>query len=328
MNLNTRRKSLRNVLIMAFVVLSIPVLFQSCKQTEEKEQPTEKIEKPMEPWFDISLAAYSLHRAFEAEEITNMDFPRIAKERFGIEAVEFLNIYFMDKAQDTTYLEELNRKSKELGVKHLLIMVDREGDLGTPVERDRKEAVQNHYKWVEAAAALGCHSIRVNARGEGTPEQVKEAAIDGLSMLGKYAADFNINVIVENHGGISSDGKWLSSVLAGVGMDNVGSLPDFGNFCIKGKPQGAGECEVPYDRYQGTQELMPFAKGVSAKSYNFDENGGETTIDYGKMLQVVKESGYKGYIGIEYEGNNLSEDEGIKATQKLLEKYRTGDFGS
>lgn len=313
---------------MGSVALFAPVLLQSCKQEEENKDPKDITDKIPEakPWFDISLAAYSLHKSFEAEEITNMDFPRIASEKFDIKAVEFLNIYFMDKAKDKAYLEALNQQSKELGVSHQLIMVDREGNLGTPVERDRKIAVQNHYKWVEAAAALGCHSIRVNARGEGTPEQVKQAAIDGLGQLGKFAADFNINVIVENHGGVSSNGKWLASVLSGVGMDNVGSLPDFGNFCIKGYPQGAGDCEIPYDRYQGTREMMPFAKGVSAKSYNFDENGNETTIDYGKILKIVKESGYNGFIGIEYEGHNLSEEEGILATKALLERYRTGNF--
>jgi sugar phosphate isomerase/epimerase len=170
---------------------------------------------------------------------------------------------------------------------------------------------------VDIARLLGAKSVRVNADGEGTPEEVAANAIDGLTKLGKYAASKGVNIIVENHGGISSDAEWLSGMLEEVGMDNVGALPDFGNFCIEEGPEG---CIREYDKYQGIAELMPFAKGVSAKSKEFDENGNEVHSDFLRIMKIVKESGFKGYVGIEYEGPQLSEDEGIKATKALLEK--------
>ena len=105
-----------------------------------------------------------------------------------------------------------------------------------------------------------------------------------------------------------------------VNKSNVGTLPDFGNFCIKREEGNWRNCVDAYDRYQGTTELMPFAKGVSAKSHDFDEQGNETETDYTKMLQIVKAAGFSGYIGIEYEGEKLSEDEGIRKTKALLEK--------
>jgi sugar phosphate isomerase/epimerase len=197
-------------------------------------------------------------------------------------------------------------------------MCDGEGEMGDLDNKRRQQAVENHYKWVEAAQFLGCHAIRVNAAGEGSPDAVAKAAADSLTKLGTFGKEHGISVIVENHGGISSDGKWLSGIMKAVNMPEVGTLPDLGNFCIKGTPE---HCEQAYDRYQGVTELMPFAKGVSAKSYNFGDDGNETEIDYGKMLNIVKAAGYKGYIGIEYEGEKLSEEDGIRKTLALLQKY-------
>lgn len=258
-------------------------------------------------FFDISLAQWSLNRALFSGKLTNMEFPEYTVNQFDIHAVEYVNQFFKDKANDREYLSELLQRTNDLGVQNVLIMVDGEGNLGAADEAERVKAVENHYKWVEAAKFLGCHAIRVNAAGEGTPDEVKAAAIDGLSRLSEFGAQHNINVIVENHGGISSHGDWLSAVLAGVGKDNCGSLPDFGNF-------------YEYDRYQGVTDLMPFAKGVSAKANVFDANGDEPNIDYRRMLQIVKDAGYTGYIGIEYEGSELGEDEGILATKQLLER--------
>src|SRR5690606_10782503 len=166
-----------------------------------------------------------------------------------------------------------------------------------------------HHKWIDAAEFLGCKAIRVNAAGEGTKQEVKDQVVKSLSALADYGKKAKINVIVENHGGISSHGDWLSDVLKTVGKKNCGSLPDFGNF-------------YEYDRYQGVTELMPYAKGVSAKSHDFDAQGNESGIDYAKMMDIVKKSGYKGYVGIEYEGSKLSEDEGIKLTKALLERFK------
>ncbi|SEK57369.1 sugar phosphate isomerase/epimerase family protein [Parapedobacter koreensis] len=258
-------------------------------------------------FFDISLAEWSLHRTLFAKQLDNLDFPETAAKKFGIHAVEYVNQFFKDKAKDKAYLGELLQRATDQGVKNILIMVDGEGALGALDEKERSQAVENHYKWVEAAKFLGCHAIRVNAAGKGTPEEVQAAAIDGLGRLSEFAAPHGISVIVENHGGVSSHGDWLSAVLQGVGKANCGSLPDFGNF-------------YEYDRYQGVTEMMRFAKGVSAKTLGFNEQGDEAKIDYRRMLQIVKDAGYRGYVGIEYEGKELSEEEGIKATKRLLER--------
>lgn len=268
-------------------------------------------------WFDISLAEWSLHKALFAKKLTNLEFPELAKKEFGISIVEYVNQFFKDKAEDKTYLAELLKRAKDNGVTNNLIMIDGEGGLGELDAAVRNKAVENHYKWVEAAKYLGCKTIRVNAFGKGSDEEIAKAAVDGLGKLGEFAAKTGINVIVENHGGSSSNGKWLSGVMKQVNMKNVGTLPDFGNFCIKRSVSG---CEESYDRYQGTKELMPFAKGVSAKTYDFDEKGNCIETDYAKILKVVKDSGFKGIAGIEYEGSKLSEYDGIKATKALLER--------
>lgn len=272
------------------------------------------------PWFEISLAEWSLHRMIRNErKLTNLDFPRVARRDFDISAVEYVNQFFMDKARDEAYLRELKLVCDSEGIRSLLIMCDGEGNLGDPSTERRAEAVLNHHKWADAARFLGCHSIRVNAATGNTgsfDEQQKRAA-DGLARLGEYCATLGLNAIVENHGGLSSHGGWLAGVMRMVNKTNVGTLPDFGNFAIN------RQTNEQYDRYQGTMELMPFAKGVSAKSYDFDEVGEEKTIDFRRMLRIVKEAGYRGYIGVEYEGDGLSEYDGIRATKKLLETVRT-----
>jgi sugar phosphate isomerase/epimerase len=271
----------------------------------------------------LSLAQWSLHRALKEKRLDHLDFSRKAAEAFDIHAVEYVNQFFKDKATDAAYLAEMNKRASDAGVKQLLIMIDEEGGLAEPNDKDRKTAVENHYKWVDAAKTLGCHSVRVNAYGSSGDRATRHAAaVDGLGRLATYGATAGINVIVENHGGMSSDGKWLSGVMKEINLPNCGTLPDFGNFCIThgDKAKGENDCIEEYDRYQGVEELIPYAKAVSAKSYDFDAAGNETTIDFARMIRIVKKSGYKGYLGIEYEGSRLSEDDGIRATKKLLEK--------
>ncbi|GAB3557237.1 sugar phosphate isomerase/epimerase family protein [Spirosoma fluminis] len=268
-------------------------------------------------FFDISLAEWSLHKSLFAKKITNLDFPAIAKKEFDISIVEYVNQFFKDKAQDKTYLNDLLTRCKDNGVTNHLIMIDGEGGMAELDAIKRNQAVENHKKWVECAKYLGCKTIRVNAYGQGSPEDVQKAAVEGLGKLGEFAKPMNINIIVENHGGTSSNGQWLSGVMKQVNMKNVGTLPDFGNFCIK---RSASGCDEQYDRYQGTQELMPFAKGVSAKTYDFDEKGNCIETDYNRILKIVKESGFKGIAGIEYEGSKLDEYEGIRKTKALLER--------
>jgi sugar phosphate isomerase/epimerase len=266
------------------------------------------------PMFEISLAEWSLHRTLRSGQLDNLGFPERARG-FGIDAVEYVNTFFQDKARDSGYLAELRRRCDAAGIQSVLIMCDGEGALGDPDQAKRRQAVVNHHRWVDAARALGCHSIRVNAQSAGSRDEQSKLAADGLRQLTEYGDLHDCNVIVENHGGLSSDGQWLSAVLRAVGHPRCGSLPDFGNFRISGAEE--------YDRYVGVGELMPFAKGVSAKSHDFGPDGNETHTDYRKMLRiVVVEHGYHGRIGIEYEGEQLNEDEGIRATKALLERVR------
>ena len=268
-------------------------------------------------FFKISLAEWSLNKTLFSGKLTNMQFPAKAKNDFGIDAVEYVNQFFKDKAEDETYLKELKSRTSDLGIKNVLIMIDGEGHLADSDDVKRTKSIENHYKWVEAAKYLGCHSICVNAHATSEdPEEGKTAAVDGLSRLTDFAQPYGINVIVENHGGFSSNGIWLTGVMNQVNKSTCGTLPDFGNFCIKSGPDG---CLAEYDKYKGVKELMPFAKGVSAKSGSFDGDGNETNIDYMKMLKIVKESGYRGYVGIE-SGSKTNEDEAVIKTKALLEK--------
>jgi len=268
-------------------------------------------------FFKISLAEWSLNRTLFAGKLTNMEFPAKAKKDFGISAVEYVNQFFMDKAEDEAYLKELKTRTSDLEVQNVLIMIDKEGELATSNDKERLKSVENHYKWVEAAKYLGCHAIRVNTYTTSEDaEAAKTAAVDGLGRLTEFAEPYGINIIVENHGGFSSDGQWLSGVIEQVNRPTCGTLPDFGNFCLERGPDG---CIKEYDKYKGVKELMPFAKGVSAKSGNFDEKGNEVNIDYGRMLKIVKEAGYTGYVGIE-SGSRTDENKAIRLTKTLLEK--------
>ena len=261
------------------------------------------------PLFGISLAEWSLHRTIFAGKLDNLDFPRAAKEQFGIAAVEYVNQFFKDKAKDAAYLADLAKRAEDHGVTNVLIMCDGLGNLGDPDNAARSKTIENHFPWVEAAKRLGCHSIRVNAASKGTPEEQQKLTADGLARLSDYASQMDMAVLVENHGGLSSNGEWLSGVIRLVNKPNCGTLPDFGNF-------------HDYDRYRGVEELLPFAKAVSAKSHEFDADGNEVRTDYRRMLQLVVAAGYRGWVGIEYEGNALPEAEGILATKKLLERVR------
>lgn len=310
-----RRSFVRNAAMGAAALTLLP----ACA-----DMKNQKMKKDNSPRFSISLAQWSLHKTLQSGKLDNLDFPKKAVEAFGIYAVDYVNQFFKDKASDSSYLAEMNKRTSDLGVRQLLIMIDNEGGLAEPNDEVRKQSVTNHFKWVDAAKTLGCHSLRVNAFGGSVDDPVgwHIAAVDGLGSLASYAKPIGINVIVENHGGYSSDGAKLAAVMNEIDMPNCGTLPDFGNFCIRrdtGK-QWEGQCIDEYDRYKGISELLPFAISVSAKSYDFDAAGNETKIDYARMMDIVKKSAYSGYLGIEYEGNRLSEDEGILATKKLLEK--------
>lgn len=275
----------------------------------------------------ISLAQWSLHRAYEADERNPVDFAMTASDEFGINAVEYVAGFYSEQANDLSFWQDMNKRAEDAGVENLLIMVDGEGLLGDENEKARQAAVKNHYKWVDAAKALNCHSIRVNAFGNDDRSKFRNALMKSLSTLCGYAADKNIDIIIENHGLFSSEAPFIAGIIKELNLGNLGTLPDFGNWCtsVQWGSIFRGECEEAYDKYEGVKAYMPFARGVSAKSYDFAEDGSQPLIDYQKMFRIVKAAGYTGFVGVEYEGNNLSEEDGIRATKKLIERTWSTD---
>ena len=270
----------------------------------------------------ISLAQWSLNKSIKNGKLPILDFAKKARS-FDIEGIEFVSGLY---TRDTDILErmsmnslakELIKRSDDYGIDNVLFMIDNQGDLASSNKNERFQAIDNHKRWIDLSAEIGCKTMRVNLNGEKDLNKWTKNSVKSLTALNKY--NENINVVVENHGGLSSSGKYLSNVMSKVKLENCGTLPDFGNFCMNGSPWG--NCTQMYDRYLGTEELMPYAHAVSAKSYDFDDEGNETSIDYKRMMEIVKRSGYQGYVGIEYEGNRLGEDDGIIATKKLLEKF-------
>lgn len=329
--MNRRRLTQKSIVTLIFVVF---LGFSSCKENQKKESEAEKVTEQevaeeSKPEIKLSLAQWSMHKMILEEGVDPYSFAEKASN-WGFEGLEYVSGLYYKELQAANFSEEAmnnwveksKAESEKYGLRNLLIMVDGQGDIAMEDETKRTEAVENHYKWVDAAAALGCHSIRVNLNGSMEPEVWIPASVEGLKQLAGYAKEKNINIIVENHGGPSSNGALLAEVMEKVGMENCGTLPDFGNFCIKREAGDyySSKCLEEYDRYKGTKELMPYAKGVSAKSYSFDEEGNETRVDYPRIMEIVLESGYEGFVGVEYEGSDLSEEEGILATKRLLER--------
>lgn len=293
----------RELLQTAAVALAAPILAPASSVSAARQRT------PSTPPFRISLAQWSLHRTIRDGKLDHLDFAKVTRQEYGLEAIEYVNSFFKDRASDQAYLAEMNTRAKDHGVYQHLIMCDGEGRLGDPETQKRRQAVENHRKWLAAAGTLGCVSIRVNAASEGTFEEQQKLAADGLRQLCELGEPLGINVIVENHGGLSSNGQWLAGVMKMVDHPRCGTLPDFGNF-------------YEYDRYQGVADLMPYAKAVSAKSHDFDERGNEAQKDYRRLMKLVTEAGYHSWVGIEYEGRQLTEHEGILATKRLLERVR------
>jgi len=302
----------------------------ACKnqsKNKESEMTATTAVEVAEPFFKLSLAQWSINKMIRNDGVDPYTFAEKAKA-WGFEGLEYVSQLYHPELDAANYSEaamknfvdKCNAEAEKHGLQNLLIMIDRQGPLAAADDEERDAAVANHHKWVDAASAMGCHSIRVNLQGSMDPEEWVAKSVDGLTKLSTYAADKNINIIVENHGGPSSNAAWLAEVMQKVNLPNCGTLPDFGNFCVK-REDGSyyeSKCLDEYDKYKGVEELMPHAKAVSAKAYAFDADGEETKIDYAKMLKIVKDAGYTGYIGVEYEGQELSEEAGILATRDLL----------
>ncbi len=325
---------INNTVINKSFVCLIAIVFTafSCKEVKKSEEATaaeEEVIVSETPDFQLSLAQWSIHRMIREDGVDPYSFAEKASA-WGFGGLEYVSQLYHPELEAAGFSEEAmnnfiaksNAEAEKYGLQNLIIMIDGQGDLATTDAAERKSAVENHFKWVDAAAGLGCHSIRVNLSGSQDPDEWVANSVDGLTQLATYAKEKNVNVIVENHGGLSSNAALLAKVMQTVNMENCGTLPDFGNFCIRrNDPSDYSKgCAEQYDIYQGVEELMPYAKAVSAKSHNFDEDGNETEIDYGKMLQIVKDAGYSGFIGVEYEGDELGEEAGIIATRDLILK--------
>ncbi len=311
MEKNTRRTFIRHTALAAagFALLPSSSIFAA----EEKQFD-----------FKISLAEWSLHKALFSGQMTNLDFPEVARKQYDIDAVEYVNQFFKDKARDIPYLNELKQRCSDNGVTSVLIMVDQEGPLADKDDVLRNKAVENHYKWIEASKHLGGHAIRVNLHGDSNAEEWHVAAVKSLTNLAMFADTMDMTILAENHGTWSSNAAMLAKVIKEVNHKRCRTMVDFANFCVHREKGDLWEspCVEWYDKYKGVQELMPYAKGVSAKTFDFTATGEESNSDFTRMLKLVKASPYRGYIGIEYEGERLSEDEGIRASKKLLERIR------
>jgi sugar phosphate isomerase/epimerase len=321
MKLNIFKRKALSIFVFLFLLT-----LSSCVNNKKKESTESSVTKETQatskPFFKLSLAQWSLHRFVNEQDGDPFQFAPMAKE-MGFEGLEYVSQLYNDQIEKLgfdTVIDSLKTMSELNGMRNVLIMIDHEGDLADPNEDVRNQAVENHKRWVDAAQKLGCHSIRVNTFGTNDPEVWKTTVVDGLKKLSEYAATKNINVLCENHGWLSSDTPKLMEAIHAVNMPNCGTLPDFGNWCIKRKDgEQWGDCVEEYpDKYQGIEMMLTAAKAVSAKSYDFDEQGNETTLDYPRILQLVKNSGYTNFIGVEYEGTRLKEKEGIMATKNLL----------
>ena len=318
---------MNKTLFKSMIIALVLVANTACKNVESDASEQEEIAtttQETESALKISLAQWSLHQRYRDEGQNPFHFARDAKA-MGFDAIEYVSQLYTDALESMTIsemIDSLKQENMKYDIKPLLIMVDDEGDLAHPDAAMRDQAVEQHKKWVDVAAALGCHSIRVNTFGTNEPEPWVENVQLGLKALSEYAADKGVNVLVENHGWLSSDAPRVVEAIKGVNMENCGTLPDFGNWCIKrDEGENWGAClEEYHDYYEGLELLMPLAKAVSAKSYDFDANGDETKLDYYRMMKIVVDAGYEGYVGVEYEGDRLSEVEGIEATRKLIEK--------
>ncbi len=309
MQKNSRRIFIKKTAI-ATAAISMPSLYSFGNKTDNNMPK-------------ISLAQWSLNRAFFDKTLDPVNFASIAKNDYNISAIEYVNQFYAENAANEKFWAEMTTRASDAGVESLIMMVDEEEKLGDSNADKRMKAVEDHYKWINAAKILGCHSIRVNAFGAGSPDELEASLVDGLGKLTEYAAKEKVHVILENHGLHTSNASFMTGIIKAVDNPYLGTLPDFGNWCLNeewGSTQTTKNCTNIYPPEEGIAEFLPFAKGVSAKSYAFDAEGFDTVIDYPKLLQLVKNSSFDGHIGIEFEGENMSEPEGIKATKALIEE--------
>lgn len=302
---------------LPFAAMTLVVFISCSKQQEVPAQQPQTISAIAK----YSLAQWSFNRELFAGEMNTVDFVYAAGE-MGFDGVEYVSQFFQDKVTDKAYLDTLNAAANAAGVKNIMIQVDNIGHLGASDPEQRTKAIIAAKKWVDAASYLGCDMMRVNAHGDGTPEQIKAQSIQAIAEVADYANSKGVQIIIENHGAISNNGAWLADLVSQLADKKVASLADFHNWCIErenGELWGA-PCIQEYDYYQGFTELMPTAKAVSVKAFEFDAQGNETTMDFVKFFKIMKAASYNGYLGIEYEGSDLASRDGIFKTKALAQQ--------
>ena len=245
---------------------------------------------------DISLAQWSLVDEVMKGEWKTLDFPRIAREDFGINGIEFVNTLF--EVPIASYLNRLKRNAEEYGVKMVLIMVDAEGETCTPSKEERKQTVINHRKWIDIAQYLGCHAIRTNCIGvkDIDKEEALKWSAETYNMMLEHSIPANISILIENHGGVSNDADWLVSLMKEVNSKYFGVLPDW--------RQPGSE----FDNVGFLEKTLPYAGGMSFRNQPSDELTA-------KMIKMTYDSGFRGWYGIESSGR-----ENIIKSKELLLK--------
>ena len=276
--------------------------FYSCSKNEGGDESA---------WLKLAVQQYSFNRQLRSGELAMIDYPRTVVKGTGIKALEYYNGHMEEKARDTGFFEEVRKRCDDLGAVNTMMLCKSKDALDSPDPEIRASAIEGYRPWLDATKILGGQYIRVDVRSDGDPDEQKKHAADGLTALCEVAgSEYELGIVVENHGGHSGNGKWVAELMETVALDNCGTLPDFQNF-------------KEYDPYMGIEEMMPYAKIVCAKAKAFDEAGNEINVDYRRMLKIVKDSGYTGYIGIEFEGHGVDPIAGINLTKELIETVMT-----
>ena len=287
MNNITRRGFLGKSLAIGAAGLVAPALMKM-----SKVQAAPRIIKD-----DISIAQWALVEEIRSGKWKTLDFPKIAREDFNINGIEFVNTLF--EVPHFSYLKKLKQNAEDFGVTMVLIMVDDEGETCTQSKEERKQTVINHQKWIDIAHFLGCHAIRTNCRGpENAPEEeALKWAAETYNMMLEYAIQANISILIENHGGFSNDPDWMVALMKEVNSLYFGTYPDW---------RGPSDS---FDNYEYLQKTLPYAGGTSYRNQPTEEITA-------KMIKLCKETGYRGWYGIESSGR-----EEIKKGKELLKKY-------
>lgn len=308
------------------VIISISLIACIGKKDTVKSKDTSGIIQSLKTEPHFVLAQWSFNKETFKGEMNTLDFINVAGE-LGFEGVEYVNQFFLDKVEDTEFLDGLKAAAKKANVKSTLLMIDKAGVLGDSDPEKRKDAVEQHKKWMDAAARLDCPTIRVNAHGDGTAQEMMDAVESSVKELSNYGKSIGVGVIIENHGMHSSDGKWLSELVGKVVPYGAGSLADFDNWCIEreGGALWGAPCIKEYDRYQGMKELLPTAKSVSVKAFEFDKDGYPIRTDFKKMFQLIHDAQYDEYLAIEFEGHDMPGLEGVKKTFEIAKKLYISD---